>query len=83
MQYASGDSFEGEWTNDMKNGPGTYYYATGAVYEGVWQADVAKCGSYRQDANVRPNAPGALPSLQLQDADKVLDEAQQDLPPIV
>ena len=83
MRYANGDYFEGQWANDMKNGPGLYYYAKGAVYEGVWQEDIAKCGCYRQDARISPQEPGVLPALQLENANKVLTDAENELPPVV
>ena len=83
MRYANGDIFEGQWANDMKNGPGVYYYADGAVYEGVWQEDIAKCGCYRQATESEEQQPGALPALQLQNAQLVLADAEDSLPPVV
>ena len=67
----------------MKNGPGVYYYAKGAVYDGVWQEDIAKCGCYRQDVVAPSETPGMLPALHLQDADKVLTDAESELPPVM
>jgi hypothetical protein len=83
MRYANGDVFEGQWANDMKNGPGVYYYADGAVYEGVWQEDIAKCGCYRQATESEEQQPGALPALQLENAQLVLADAEDSLPPMV
>jgi hypothetical protein len=83
MRYANGDIFEGQWANDMKNGPGVYYYADGAVYEGVWQEDIAKCGCYRQATESEEQQPGALPALQLQNAQLVLADAEDSLPPVI
>jgi len=38
MMYASGDVFEGQWFNDLKHGPGTYFYINrGKRFDGVWQ----------------------------------------------
>ena len=82
MRYANGDVFEGEWANDMRNGPGVYYYAGGAVYEGIWQEDIPKCGSYRPASNVEQQKAGALPTLQLENTEQVLTDAQKDLPPL-
>ena len=83
MRYANGDVFEGQWANDMKNGPGVYYYADGAVYEGFWQEDIAKCGCYRQATESEEQQPGALPALQLENAQLVLADAADSLPPVV
>ena len=80
MRYANGDVFEGQWANDMKNGPGIYYYAQGAVYEGVWQEDIAKCGCYRRAADTKDQQSGTLPALQLKDADQVVQDAENSLP---
>ena len=81
MTYANGDMFEGEWANDMKNGRGVYYYPTGAVYEGVWQEDIAKCGAYKQDAALQIEHP--LPALQLESPAQVLKNTEDNLPPVV
>jgi hypothetical protein len=27
----------GEWQNGMRNGCGTFYYASGAIYSGYWK----------------------------------------------
>jgi len=38
MMYASGDVFEGLWKDDLKHGPGTYFYINrGKRFDGVWQ----------------------------------------------
>jgi hypothetical protein len=34
MQYESGASYEGEWTNDTANGKGKFTSSNGAVYTG-------------------------------------------------
>eukprot|EP00983_Pelagomonas_calceolata_P044831 1139470-Pelagomonas_calceolata.AAC.2 len=45
MMYANGDVFEGLWQNDLKHGPGTYFYINrGKRFDGVWQEGVLhKC----------------------------------------
>lgn len=83
MRYVNGDVFEGQWANDMKNGPGVFYYAQGAVYAGIWQEDIVKCGSYRQGSDADEQKLGTLPALQLENAEQVLAEAESTLPPVV
>lgn len=35
--YVNGNKYEGEWTNDRKNGHGIYsYFSTGEKYDGNW-----------------------------------------------
>ena len=36
-----GERYEGGYSNDQRHGYGTYRYATGDVYAGPWQSDVA------------------------------------------
>merc|ERR1739841_386726 len=37
----NGDSYKGEWLDNMKNGPGTYTWKeSGAVYDGEWKHDL-------------------------------------------
>lgn len=48
MDVADGNRFEGHWLNNVKEGPGRYYYlSTNKVYEGEWHQDTAKCGVFR------------------------------------
>ncbi len=43
---ATGDHYEGSWRDDMKNGPGKFFYLDkGQVYTGDWVDDIAKCGA--------------------------------------
>lgn len=47
----NGNRYEGSWENDMKNGPGKYFYMErGLVYTGSWKDDIAKCGTMEQMA---------------------------------
>ena len=38
--YANGDCFEGEISNDLRNGPGKYTFKDGLSFKGVWKEDV-------------------------------------------
>jgi len=40
MNYPNGDSYEGEWANDQRNGFGVLRFSKGDVYEGEWVADL-------------------------------------------
>ena len=81
MTYSNGDVFEGEWANDVKNGRGVHYYTTRhKVYEGTWQEDVAKCGTYSE---LNPAADSHMPALKLQNAQDVLRTAEEELPKLV
>ena len=43
---ANMDKYEGMWMNDMKEGPGRFFYRTKhQIYEGEWAMDVPKCGT--------------------------------------
>ena len=35
--FASGNKYEGEWKDDMKNGRGVYTFASGNKYDGEWK----------------------------------------------
>lgn len=37
LYFANGDRFDGSWTEDRKNGPGSYYYRDGSVLMGEWK----------------------------------------------
>ncbi|XP_065594754.1 MORN repeat-containing protein 3 [Cyrtonyx montezumae] len=39
MFYASGESYEGEWSSGLRSGWGRMYYRDGSIYEGQWAAD--------------------------------------------
>eukprot|EP01138_Halocafeteria_seosinensis_P004416 gb/GECG01004517.1/.p1 GENE.gb/GECG01004517.1/~~gb/GECG01004517.1/.p1 ORF type:complete len:376 (+),score=61.42 gb/GECG01004517.1/:1-1128(+) len=71
LTLANGNQFEGNWHHDMKNGPGRYFYTDKqCYYEGEWVDDIPKAGMYTsiEDGDT-------LPSLQLKNADAVLEEA--------
>lgn len=34
MKYSSGDTYEGEWENDVQHGSGLYTWADGDYYDG-------------------------------------------------
>jgi hypothetical protein len=34
--YSNGDSYEGDWINNKRNGQGTYTWKDGDIYEGEW-----------------------------------------------
>ena len=34
MYYTTGDSYEGNWVDDIREGYGKYVYTSGQVYEG-------------------------------------------------
>jgi len=36
LRYASGDVYDGEWKNDMKDGVGKLLFASGGTYNGEW-----------------------------------------------
>jgi hypothetical protein len=42
MKYANGDTFSGEWLNDLKSGDRTYEFADGRVLSGSWRSDRAE-----------------------------------------
>ena len=35
--YKSGDKYDGEWKNDIKEGRGIYYYKSGNKCDGEWK----------------------------------------------
>ena len=56
LPTANENRYEGSWRDDKKNGPGKFYYLThGQLYEGVWNDDIAKCGTMKDfDRNSAP-----------------------------
>ena len=39
--YPSGDVYQGEWLNDLKDGQGVLKYADGHIYDGTWKMVLA------------------------------------------
>lgn len=80
MNYANGDVFEGQWANDQKHGNGTHYYhAKGRRFDGIWQTDTPKCGTYSEIKPAVAGTAGALPQLELVDAAGVAAAARGEV----
>jgi hypothetical protein len=78
MMYANGDVYEGTWANDVKHGPGTFFYMSrGKRFDGVWQEGVAKAGSYSEIHAPPAGTPGSLPPSELVSSNQVEQEAVQ------
>ncbi|OWF40993.1 MORN repeat-containing protein 3-like [Mizuhopecten yessoensis] len=80
IRLTNENRYEGSWRNDKKNGPGKFFYlTTGQVYEGVWNDDIAKCGTM-QDFG-REGAPEPtqykIPKVELANSDAVLQDAEE------
>uniref|UniRef100_A0A061SQ16 MORN repeat-containing protein 3 n=1 Tax=Tetraselmis sp. GSL018 TaxID=582737 RepID=A0A061SQ16_9CHLO len=72
----NGDVFEGMWKDNMRHGRGTYYFTEkGMRYDGVWENDVAKCGTYSEIEESPPGARGTIPVLEVLDPGQVLKDA--------
>jgi hypothetical protein len=41
--YASGEKYNGNWKDDIKEGHGVFYYSENEKYDGEWKND-HKCG---------------------------------------
>ena len=44
MIYANANTYDGEWSSDMKQGSGKLIFANGDVYNGKWKKDFKKEG---------------------------------------
>jgi hypothetical protein len=76
MTYANGDYYEGEWAGGCRHGTGAFTYVSrGRRYDGVWDNDLPRCGSYSEVAPAPPGSRGSLPTVELARADGVLREA--------
>lgn len=76
MMYANGDMYEGQWSNDVKHGQGTFFYINkGRRFDGVWHNDTPKCGSYSEIEPAAPGAAGAIPNIELANLVGVLQQA--------
>ena len=40
MKLANGESYEGDWKDDKRNGRGVVKLANGDTYEGDWKDDI-------------------------------------------
>jgi len=83
LRLACGNRYEGSWLRGLKNGPGKFFYVDkGQVYEGVWQDDIARCGQMKDwDRETAPDpTPYPIPPNDLEDPDKVLEEAAENFP---
>lgn len=75
----NGDVFEGNWKDNMKHGHGTYYYMEkGMRYDGVWEEDIPKCGTYSEIDASGPGTKGVLPLLELKNPKEVLKTATME-----
>eukprot|EP00218_Dolichomastix_sp_CCMP3274_P014297 CAMPEP_0170138566 /NCGR_PEP_ID=MMETSP0033_2-20121228/5017_1 /TAXON_ID=195969 /ORGANISM="Dolichomastix tenuilepis, Strain CCMP3274" /LENGTH=253 /DNA_ID=CAMNT_0010374589 /DNA_START=18 /DNA_END=779 /DNA_ORIENTATION=- len=73
LHLRNGDVFQGQWRDDMKHGEGVFFYhATGNRYDGVWEAGVAKCGTY---APTDPQSVPRLPVTELAAPEGVVETA--------
>jgi len=51
--YLNGDSFEGQWANDVREGKGKLLFADGGIFEGEFNKDEICKGKYRdKDGNL-------------------------------
>ena len=39
MNYFNGDRYDGEWKNNMRDGPGVFVNNDGDMYDGNWKSD--------------------------------------------
>ncbi|XP_057893181.1 MORN repeat-containing protein 3 [Melospiza melodia melodia] len=79
LQLPNGNRYDGGWKDGKKHGPGKFFYPDkGQLLEGIWVADIPKCGVLvefgREEAPAPPELP--LPEIKLQDPAGVLAEAQ-------
>ncbi|KAM4763789.1 MORN repeat-containing protein 3 isoform 2-T3 [Cyanocitta cristata] len=79
LRLSNGNRYEGGWKDGKKHGPGKYFYLDkGQQLEGIWVADIPKCGVLVDFG--RDNAPAPtqypLPEIELHDPAGVLAEAQ-------
>lgn len=73
-------SYEGQWSHDMKNGSGKFYYLDkGQLCTGIWKDGIAKCSTFEDYGRSVASDPNTyvLPVCQLEDAATVLNEAAQ------
>jgi len=83
-RMADGDVYEGAWKHGLKDGPGTYYYASG-------NADIVNFAAGEEEEGVRFTADRALAwklnkghlagEITLDEANEILERIGEALPP--
>ena len=52
IKYSNGDTYDGNVSNAVKSGQGTYRWASGASYKGAWENDqMSGRGTYTYPSN--------------------------------
>ncbi|KAM6297963.1 MORN repeat-containing protein 3 [Aegotheles albertisi] len=79
LRLPNENRYEGSWEDGKKHGPGKFFYVDkGQLFEGIWEADIPKCGILidfgRDEAPAPTQYP--IPKIELADPDGVLAEAQ-------
>ncbi|OXB64125.1 hypothetical protein ASZ78_002055 [Callipepla squamata] len=79
LRLSNSNRYEGGWKDGKKHGPGRFFYLDKRqLLEGIWVADVPKCGTVidlsRDEAPAPTRYP--IPKIELADPDGVLAEAQ-------
>ncbi|XP_007900422.2 MORN repeat-containing protein 3 [Callorhinchus milii] len=79
LRLPNENRYEGSWKDGKKHGQGKFFYfEKGQFYSGVWNEDIAKCGTMidfgRENALQPTSFP--IPQLQMVDASAVLEEAK-------
>ncbi|XP_054699791.1 MORN repeat-containing protein 3 isoform X2 [Grus americana] len=78
LRLPNENRYEGGWKDGKKHGPGKFFYLDkGQLFEGIWAADIPKCGILidfgRDEAPAPTQYP--IPKIELADPDGVLAEA--------
>ena len=89
-QYPARNRYVGDWFDGKRQGQGTYFYASGAVYEGTWAFDLKEGqgrytfdngyvyeGPFQADAVAGEVAPDAYEQFVF-DVDDLVDGGQED-----
>lgn len=59
---ANGNRYSGGWKDGKKHGPGKFFYPDkGQLLEGIWVADIPKCGVLVEFGRENAPAPPELP----------------------
>ncbi|KAJ7543729.1 hypothetical protein O6H91_09G050500 [Diphasiastrum complanatum] len=68
LKKVNGESYEGLFKNDLRDGKAVLYYADGkSKYEGLWKEDQAVCGAYLKIDG------GCLPLLEVEKSQQIAD----------